>query len=102
MRYSLAKTLSVYGRIIFFQTDSFSSRIYEFENDLIGVMKNQPLWGDGIKWYLLIRYTPLKNLYISAKYSELYKPNEKFLGSGNNLIEGNLDNKISLQIDYSF
>ncbi len=102
VKYSLAKTLSVYGRIIFFQTDSFASRIYEFENDIIGVMKNQPLWGTGVKWYLLLRYTPLKNLYVSAKYSELYKPNETFLGSGNNLINGNLNNQISLQIDYSF
>ncbi len=101
-KYSLPSTLTLYGRIIFFQTDSFASRIYEFENDLIGVMTNQPLWGSGIKWYLLIRYNPFNNFKLSLKYSELYKPNETFLGSGYNLIEGNLKNKISLQIDYSF
>ncbi len=101
-QYKLKSKLTLYGRIIFFQTDSFASRIYEFENDLIGVMKNQPLWGSGIKWYLLIRYSPFRNFNISAKYSELYKPNETFLGSGYNLIEGNLDDKLSLQIDYSF
>ncbi len=102
VRYRIGKSLSVYGRIIFFQTDSFASRIYEFENDLIGVMKNQPLWGNGIKWYLLVRYSPFHNFNISAKYSELYKPNEIFLGSGYNLVTGNLDNKISLQVDYTF
>ncbi len=101
-QYKLKSKLTIYGRILFFQTDSFASRIYEFENDLIGVMTNQPLWGSGIKWYLLIRYKPFKNLNISAKYSELYKPNETFLGSGYNNIEGNLDNKLSLQIDFSF
>ena len=102
VRYRMDKSLSVYGRIIFFQTDSFASRIYEFENDLIGVMKNQPLWGNGVKWYLLVRYSPFHNFNISAKYSELYKPNEIFLGSGYNLVTGNLDNKISFQVDYAF
>ncbi len=102
VRYRMSKLLSIYGRIIFFQTDSFASRIYEFENDLIGVMKNQPLWGNGVKWYLLVRYSPFHNFNISAKYSELYKPNEIFLGSGYNLVTGNLDNKISFQVDYAF
>jgi len=101
-QYKLKSKLTVYGRMIFFQTDSFASRIYEFENDLIGVMTNQPLWGTGIKWYLLLRYNPFSNFHLSVKYSELYKPNEAFLGSSYNLIEGNLDNKFSFQIDYSF
>ena len=101
-QYKLRVKLTIYGRILFFQTDSFASRIYEFENDLIGVMTNQPLWGTGYKWYLLLRYNPFSNFHVSAKYSELYKPNEIFLGSGHNLIEGNLDNKFSFQIDYSF
>ncbi|MCF6269845.1 MAG: helix-hairpin-helix domain-containing protein [Melioribacteraceae bacterium] len=101
-QYKIKSKITVYGRIIFFQTDSFASRIYEFENDLIGVMTNQPLWGSGIKFYLLLRYNPFGNFNVSAKYSELYKPNETSLGSGYNLIKGNLENKISLQIDYSF
>jgi len=36
---------------------------------------------------------------ISAKYSETYKPKEKSLSSGNNTINGNLDNRLSLQLD---
>jgi Helix-hairpin-helix motif len=102
VKYYFPKKLSIYGRIIFFQTDSFESRIYEFENDLTGVMTNPALWGSGVKWYFIIRYSPLYNLYISAKYSELYKPTESFLGSSFNLIEGNIDNKISFQIDFNF
>jgi len=101
-QYKLKSKLTIYGRVLFFQTDSFASRIYEFENDLIGVMNNQPLWGTGLKWYLLLRYNPISNFQISVKYSELYKPNEEFLGTSHNVIEGNLDNKLSLQFDYSF
>ena len=93
---------SIYGRIVFFQTDSFASRIYEFENDLSGIMVNPALYNSGIKWYLFVKYKPFNNLYFSAKYSELYKPNEMSIGTGNNLIKGNIDNKFSIQIDFAF
>jgi hypothetical protein len=96
----IKNNFSFYGRIIFFDTDGFSSRIYEFENDLTGIMNNRPLWGKGIKWYLLLKYMLINRLYLSAKYSELYKPEENFLGSGYNVIEGNIDNNVSVQIDY--
>ena len=102
VKLNFVKNLSIYGRIIFFQTDSFASRIYEFENDLSGVMTNPALYGSGIKWYFLIKYSPINTFYLSVKYSELYKPNEKNIGSGNNLIKGNIDNKFSLQIDFTF
>lgn len=102
VKYKYSKLLSLHGRIIFFQTDSFSSRIYEFENDLTGVMTNPALFGSGVKWYLLLKYNPINHLFISAKYSELYKPSEVKIGSGNSQVEGNIDNKIALQIDFTF
>jgi len=36
---------------------------------------------------------------LSLKYSETYKPSEKEIGSGENVIPGNLDNIIAFQID---
>ena len=102
LRFNVNKKLTIQGRLIFFQTDSFSSRIYEFENDLIGVMTNIALWGKGMRAYLLVKYRPFKNFNLSFKYSEITKPLENYLGSGYNLIEGNFDNKIAFQIDYRF
>lgn len=101
-RFIIDKNLNAYTRVIFYQTDSYESRIYEFENDLTGVMNNPALYGKGIKWYLLIRYSPLTFLNISFKYSENYKPEEKTLSSGYAEIKNNLDNKIGLQIDLKF
>ena len=98
-KYQPNDALRFYGRIIFFQTDSYDSRIYEFENDLIGVMTNSALYGKGIKWYMLINYKPLNWISISAKYSEMYKPDERTLGSGLSEINTNIDNKFSFQID---
>lgn len=102
IRFIAAKKINLYGRIIFFQTDSFSSAVYEFENDLLGVMPNLAMYGKGIRWYAIIKYKPLQFLSISAKYSETYKPDETSLSSGDNEIIGNLDNRFSLQIDLSF
>ena len=99
VRYSPTNNFNLYGRIIFFKTDSFNSAIYEYENNLTGVLTNIALFGQGIRWYLLVRYRPIKIITLSAKYSETYKPSEIFLGSGDNTIQGNTDNSVSLQLD---
>ncbi|MGB5528888.1 MAG: helix-hairpin-helix domain-containing protein [Ignavibacteriaceae bacterium] len=99
VRYSPTDNFNLYGRIIFFKTDSFNSAIYEYENNLTGVLTNIALFGQGIRWYLLVRYRPVRVFTLSAKYTETYKPSEIFLGSGDNIISGNTDNTIALQLD---
>ncbi|MBI3123813.1 MAG: helix-hairpin-helix domain-containing protein [Ignavibacteriales bacterium] len=101
IKYSPTEDLSFSTRFVFFQTDSYNSRVYEFENDLTGVMTNPGLYGEGMRWYFVAKYNAPYGFSISLKYAELYKPNEKFLGSGTMLIPGNLDNRLSLQMDYN-
>ena len=100
VNFVLLKDLTIYGRIIFFHTDSYNSRVYEFENDLTGIMTNPALFGEGTRWYFIARYKTSLGLNISLKYSELYKPYEKSLGSGYSEITGNIDNRISFQLDF--
>jgi len=102
LRYVPQKNINLYGRIIFFQTDSFNSAVYEYENDVLGVMPNLAMYGKGIRWYVIVKYKPLQFLTLSTKYSETYKPDETSLSSGDNEIIGNVDNRISFQIDMSF
>jgi len=99
IKFQPINNLSVYCRLIFFQTDSYDTRLYQFENDLIGVMSNSPLYGEGTRWYILVKYKILNTLQLSLKYHEIYKPDERFLGSGLNEIEGNFDNRLSFQMD---
>ncbi len=101
-RYFPAGDITIYARIIFFITDSFNSAIYEYENDLTGIMTNLPMYGEGMRWYLMARYKLIPGITFSLKYSETYKPKERTLSSGNNLIPNNVDNKISLQFDVNF
>jgi hypothetical protein len=99
IRVSPNNSLNFYGRVIFFKTDSFNSAIYEYENNLTGVLTNIPLFGEGIRWYLLVRYKPFKFVALSLKYSETYKPRDESIGSGLNEIPLNLSNIIALQLD---
>lgn len=102
IRYASSQKIAIYGRIIFFETESYNSRIYEYENDLPGIMSNMALYGSGVRWYLAFSYRPYNFISIGLKYSETYKPKEIKISSGNSEIDGNLDNKISIQIDWKF
>ncbi len=102
VRIQPSKNLIIYGRAIFFQTDSFNTAIYEYENDLTGILSNIGLYGEGVRFYLVIRYELLMKLSISFKYSETYKPKEKSIGTGYQEIDGNLDNRIGVQLDINF
>jgi hypothetical protein len=102
IRIMLFNQITFSGRITFFKTDSFNSAVYAYENDIQGMYSNSALYGEGIKWYFLFRYNPLKNIAVSCKYSELYKPREKSLYTGDEEITGNLDNRLSMQLDFNF
>ncbi len=102
VRFSPSSDFNFYARIIFFRTDSFNSAIYEYENDLTGVLTNRALFGEGIRWYLILRYKPMRLFTLSLKYSETYKPKEETISSGFNEIAGNVDNRIALQIDFRY
>ncbi len=96
---SLFKSLDLTGRIIFFKTDSFNSAIYESESGISGIFSNLAMYGQGIRWYVTLKYQTPFNFALSCKYSETYKPDEKYLSSGYSQINGNLDNNFILEID---
>ncbi len=102
MLYHLSSGADFYSRIIFFSTVSFNSAFYEYENDVAGTFLNHVLFGQGIRWYIMLKLRLFENFIISGKYSETYKPKEKSIGSGLSEIKGNLDNRFSLQLDITY
>lgn len=89
-------------RYIVFDTDNYDSRIYEFENDIAGVMSNVPLYGNGRRIYLVMNYKPFSFITISAKYAETYLDGFKTIGTGNDLINNNINNRLSAGINVLF
>ena len=86
-------------RLVFFQTDSFDSRMYEYERDLDGVVSVPSLSGTGIRWYGVLRYQIGGHVEISAKYSDIIRDDVKHLGSGLDELPANHDNRINVQLD---
>jgi len=74
-RYKLSSNFLLNTRITFFRTSSWISRIYEYENDLPGAFANYPLYGQGRKWYFMVRWTPYRFVLFYLKYRYLYFEN---------------------------
>ncbi len=68
-RVILSPVLSLAGRVAFFSSDGYDSRLYEYEPDLEGVYSMPPLYGHGRRWLILVKYTPARRFRLSAKYS---------------------------------
>ncbi len=69
VRYAPGAWLAVEGRLAFFDTDSYDSRMYATEGDLDGVFSNAMLFGRGKRWYIVVRLRPFFSFRVSAKYS---------------------------------
>jgi hypothetical protein len=91
--------MTILARWISFDTDSYDSRIYEFEGDLPGVMNIRPLYGKGHRWYVLIRWRPFRNFSLGCKFSATHHYGVTSWGSGYDRFEGDTQEIISIQAD---
>ncbi|HEY6952241.1 MAG TPA: hypothetical protein VI758_07525, partial [Bacteroidota bacterium] len=89
---------SIDARIVVFETDSYDSRIYEYESELRGTFVNPALYGRGIRLYVLTRFD-IGSIEVSAKYACTRKSGVTSLGSGTGEIIGDTDNQVSVQLD---
>ena len=102
IRFIPMRGLTASARFIFFNTDSYDSRLYEYEDDIRGVMSNTSLYGQGQRWYLMLRYKLVRFFEIYGKYSETLLDGVSTIGTGNDLIQGDVNNRINLGIELHF
>lgn len=86
-------------RFIIYDADSFDSRIYQYESDVQGNFSNPPLYGRGTRWYVVGGYEIIESVQLSLKYSETVRYNATTMGSGDDVIFGNFDNQLAVQVD---
>lgn len=94
--------LSLRSRMTWFQSPSYNSRLYHYEPDVPGNFSNPPLYGTGLRWFILGRIELMNDFSIGMKYSETKKLHAIVIGSGDEQIQGNLDSRITAQIDFLF
>ncbi|HET8865209.1 MAG TPA: helix-hairpin-helix domain-containing protein [Gracilimonas sp.] len=90
------------GRISFFDTDSYTTRVYQFESDLLYVMSNTVLYDRGQRAYVTIKYDAADFLDVWFKYGITIFEDTQTLGSGLSEIQGNTRNSIGFQARLQF
>lgn len=96
------KKLHLKGRIAYFATDDYDSRIYAFENNVLYAVSFPAYYGKGLRMYMIARYALNKHLDLWARYARTQLQNQHSIGSGNDTIEGNHKSDVSLQVRYKF
>jgi len=94
--------ITIQARLAFFETDSYDSAIYEFEDDVPGAYSDPALFGCGIRWYFILRYQIFSKMYIAAKYAQTIKEGAKTIGTGNDEISGDSQSIMSIQVEIRF
>lgn len=96
------KKIYLKGRIAWFATDDYDSRIYAFENTVLYAVSFPAYFGKGTRMYLMGRYTLSPHLDLWLRYARTQLRNQESIGSGNDLIVGNHKSDINLQVRYKF
>lgn len=102
IRYTPLSNLTIDARITMFETDDFNSRVFQFENDLLGVLSNTMLFDQGQRMYIVFGYRPSDWLHFWLKASTTVYENRNTIGSGLQEILGNRRNDIGMQVRVRF
>lgn len=97
IRVRLGGKTQVDGRITIFDTDSYDTRLYQFENDLLYVLSNVGLSDKGQRSYLVVKHAVSKFLQLWMKYSVTRIEDAQVLSSGLSEIQGDRKSFIGLQ-----
>lgn len=96
----LSSKISANFRFAFFNTPSYDSRIYAYENDVLHGAGSAAYAGKGIRTFVNTRYKILKNIDIWTKLALFLYPSSVTIGSGLDQIDGNKKSEVKLQIRY--
>jgi hypothetical protein len=102
VKWNVSEPLTMQARLAVFETDSYDSAIYEFEDEVPGAYSNPALYGRGMRWYFILRYQLFSKMYVAAKYAQTVKDGVTSMGSGNDETIGDTQSVLSLQIDVRF
>lgn len=97
------KPLSVTLRYALFQTDSYNSRLYAYENDMMSSYSIPAYYGRGSRFYILLDYNLTRNIEIWLRYSRTFYDDQQVISAGAlTEIQGNSKSEIKAQIRFKF
>lgn len=94
--------LSVSMRYALFDTDSYDTRIYTYENNALYVFSVPSYYYRGSRAYAMVRYTFLRKFDLWFRYGVSIFANRQSIGSGAEEILGNRKTDLTLQLRIKF
>ena len=89
-------------RLQYFETDSYNSRIYAYEDDVLYSYSIPVFFGKGFRYYFNANYNFGKKLVVWARWAQTIYKDQNSIGTGLDEINGNKKTEVSLQAIYSF
>ncbi|SMC37417.1 helix-hairpin-helix domain-containing protein [Pedobacter africanus] len=89
-------------RLAYFNTPSYNSRIYAYEDDVLYGSGSGNYSGKGIRTYVNVRYRPFKKVGIWGRFAIYSYGGVETIGSGLDEIEGSKKTEVKLQLRCQF
>lgn len=89
-------------RLQYFETNSYNSRIYTYESDVLYSFSIPAFFDKGFRYYLNLEYSLTKKLKGWFRVAQTVYANKNVVGSGLDAIPGNSHTEIKIQLRYNF
>lgn len=89
-------------RFALFRTDSYDTRIYSYEYDVLYAFSIPAYYYHGNRMYLLAKYSPADNIDIWFRIARTYYNNKDVISSGLSEIDAPHRTDVKLQVRYKF
>ncbi|NOU46957.1 MAG: hypothetical protein HOO86_07845 [Bacteroidales bacterium] len=89
-------------RFAVFDAESYDSRLYAYENDVLYAFSIPSFNDKGSRVYLLYRLKAIESVDLWVRIAQTWYDDKNEIGSGLDLIEGNKKTEIKLQIRWKF
>lgn len=99
---SLKMPLNISARLAYFDTESYDSRIYAYENDILYTFSIPAYYGQGFRTYFNLKYTISKGIECWIKLANTHWTDRDIVGSGYNEIAGNNKTELKFQLRLKF
>ncbi len=96
----LSTKISANFRLVYFNTPSYNSRLYAYENDVLYGSGSAVYAGKGIRTFINTRYRISKNMDIWTRFAISLYPSLTTIGTGLDQIAGNKKSEVKLQLRY--
>ncbi|MDR2466374.1 MAG: helix-hairpin-helix domain-containing protein [Prevotellaceae bacterium] len=89
-------------RYALFSTDSWNTRIYAYESDILYAFSVPAHYGSGCRYYLNVKCRILESLQLWFRVAQTFYFDATEAGSGLNAVEGNKQTDLKLQLQFKF